>query len=86
MQVFSDQESDIDVLAEVLEIPERFVYHRGTDVDGIEGLCLLLKRLFAYPCRLSDMIKRFGCPVPGLIMITTHVFRYIYGVHHHHLY
>lgn len=27
-------------------------------VDGMEGLCILLRRL-SYPCRYSDMISRF---------------------------
>ena len=31
--------------------------------DGMEGLRMLLKRL-AYPYRYSDMIPRFGLPVP----------------------
>ena len=33
---------------------------------------MLLKRL-AYPCRYSDMIARFGRPVPELCMITNRV-------------
>ena len=76
--------SDIDVLAEALEIPERFVCRQGTVVDGTEGLCILLKR-FAYPCRLSDLIPRFARPVPELSMIITTVLDYIYEVHRHHL-
>ena len=31
--------------------------------DGMEGLCMPLKRL-AYPCRYNDMIPRFGRPIP----------------------
>ncbi|CAH3127897.1 unnamed protein product [Pocillopora meandrina] len=40
-----------------------------TICDRIEGLCMLLRR-FSYPCRYSDMISRFGRPVPELCMIT----------------
>ena len=48
--------------------------------DGIEGLCMLLKRL-AYPCRYSDMVHRFTRPVPVLSMITNTVLEYIYDRH-----
>ena len=42
---------------------------------------MLLKRL-AYPCRYSDLIYRFGRPVPVLCMITNKVIEYIYDTHH----
>ena len=32
------------------------------------GLCLVLRRL-AYPCRLSDLVRRFGPPEPEMSMI-----------------
>jgi len=49
---------------------------------GMEGLCMLLKRL-AYPCIYSDLIHRFGRPVPVLGMISNEVIDYIYNTHHH---
>ena len=52
--------------------------------DKGEGLCLLLRRL-AYPCRYSDLIHRFGLPVPEICMITNHVMEIVYSLHHHHL-
>ena len=51
---------------------------------GTEGLCMLLKRL-AYPCRYSDLIHRFGRPVPVLGMINNNVIDYIYDTHHHRI-
>lgn len=81
---FRFEKHDIDVLAEVLEIPESFTCPQGTVVDGMEGLCMLLRR-FAYPCRFSDIIPRFGRPVPELSMATTTVLEYIYTAHSHHL-
>ena len=81
---FRIQKQDISRLAEALQIPERFTCPQGTIVDGTEGLCMLLKR-FAYPCRYSDMISRFGRPVPESSMLTTTVMDYIYDVHGHHL-
>jgi hypothetical protein len=74
----------VPTLAEALQIPERFTCPQGTVVDGIEGFSMLLKR-FAYPCRYSDMISRFGRPVPESSIITTTVMDYVYDVHGHHL-
>ena len=34
-------------------LPDSYICEQGTVCDGIEGLCLLLRRL-AYPCRYSD--------------------------------
>ena len=41
---------------------------------------MLLRRL-AYPCRYSDLIPRFGRPVPEISMITTRVADFIYENH-----
>ena len=81
---FRFEKPDINLLAGVLQIPDRFICPQGTVVSGVEGLCILLKRL-AYPCRLSDMIPRFGRPVAELSMITTTVLDYLYNTHAHHL-
>ena len=42
-----------------LQIPEKIVCQQRTTCSGMEGLCILLKRL-AYPCRYTDMVSRFG--------------------------
>lgn len=42
---------------------------------------MLLRRL-AYPCRYSDLITRFGRPVPEISMITNTVADFIYENHH----
>ena len=60
---FRFRKTDIPLLAEALRIPEKFTCSQGTTSDGIEGLCMVLKRL-SYPCRYSDLIPRFGWPVP----------------------
>ena len=73
---------DIPLLAEALGIPEKFICHQGTRSEGIEGLCMLLKRL-TYPCRYSDSIPRFGWPVPVLSMISNTVLDFIYNEHGH---
>ena len=73
---------DIPLLAEALGIPEKFICHQGTRSEGIEGLCMLLKRL-TYPCRYSDLIPRFGRPVPVLSMISNTVLDFIYNEQGH---
>ena len=46
-------------LCECLGIPEKITCVQKTVCGGMEGLCILLKRL-AYPCRYTDMVPRFG--------------------------
>ena len=74
----------IPLLADRLQIPPTFQCPQRSVCDGIEGLCMLLKRL-AYPCRYSDMVHRFARPVPVLSMITNTVLEYIYDRHSHRL-
>ena len=47
----------------LLQVPDEVVCYNRLIVDGIEALCVLLKR-FAYPIRYSDMCPRFARPVP----------------------
>ena len=42
--MFRVQRADIPILLDVLRVPETFKCRRGTICDGIEGLCILLKR------------------------------------------
>lgn len=81
---FRVEKKDIPLLAETMRIPEVFKCPQGTICNGIEGLCMLLKR-FAYPCRYSDMIPYFARPVPELSMITNQVLEFIYEEHHHRI-
>ena len=60
---------------------KRFVFQTDLLVcSGIEGLCILLKRL-NYPCRYSDMIHGFARPVPELCMLTNTVLDWVYATH-----
>ena len=54
--------------------------HRGAVCDGIEGFCILLRRL-AYPCRYFDLIQRFARPTPELSLIANTVLEWIYDLH-----
>ena len=57
--------NDLPVLADALGIPPVVRCSQRSVFEGIEGLCMPLKRL-AYPCRYSDMIPRFDRPVQKL--------------------
>ena len=72
---FRVKKEDVPVLVEALQIPETVRCEQCSVCGGIEGLCLLLRRL-AYPCRYSDMIPHFGRPVPEICMITIHQYRH----------
>ena len=72
---FRFEKRDLPVLVNVLGIPNLFTCSQRTVSDGMEGLCMVLRRM-AYPCRYSDLIPRFGWPVPVLSMICNRVIDY----------
>ena len=61
---FIVKKRDLPDLAAALQIPNQFVCHRHqrSVADGMEGLCMLLRRL-SYPCRYSDTISALQCEV-----------------------
>ena len=81
---FRFRKNEIPRLAEALDIPKTFFCHQDTTAPGIEGLCVLLRRL-TYPCRYSDLIPRFGRPIPELSMIYNIVLDHIYNTHGHRI-
>ena len=52
--------------------------------DGMEGLCMLLRRL-SYPCRYWNMMVHFSRPVPVMSTVTNTVLEYIYTTHSHRI-
>lgn len=74
--------SELKALAEALRIPEYFTCPNGTVATGIEGLCVVLRR-FAYPCRFSDMMHRFGRSVHEISLIASEVTDFMYENHGH---
>ena len=78
---FRIEKNNLPLLYNALGIPETIECRQGSICDGMEVLCILLRRL-AYPCRYSDMISRFPRLVPVLSMITTTVMDYVYQQHH----
>ncbi|KAK3747025.1 hypothetical protein QZH41_010330 [Actinostola sp. cb2023] len=81
---FRFEKHHLDLLAESLGIPDVFICEQRSVCDGLEGLCMLLRR-FTYPCRYSDLIPRFGKPVPVISMVTNTVMQWIYDNHHHRI-
>lgn len=77
---FRFRKRDIVVLAYVLQIPAIIECEQGSICDGVEGLCILLRRL-SHPCRYGDMIQRFAKPVPILCMVANELFDHIYNHH-----
>ena len=74
---------DIPRLVQALQLPEQFRLGQRSIFAAVEGLCLLLRRT-CYPCRLSDLIPRFGGrPVSVLSLMINRVIYYIYETHNH---
>ena len=76
---FRFRKRDIRILKEVLLIPDTITCSQRPVCNGLEGLCMLLKRL-SYPCRYGDMVHRFAKPVPVLSMITNQMIDFVYNV------
>ena len=74
IQIFEsyDQFDPGDTSSAVLQIPPVIKCRQRRLCDGLEGLCVLLRRT-SYPCRCSDMIPRFPRPVSVLSLITNEV-------------
>ena len=81
---FRVKKRDLEILADALQIPDSFTCDQRSVLTGMEGLCILLRRL-AYPCRYSDIIPRFGLPVPVLSMVCNDVLDFIYDAHSHRI-
>ena len=81
---FRVKKRDLPILAEALQIPDSFTCSQRSVVSGMEGLCILLRRL-AYPCRYSDIIPRFGLPVTVLSMVCNDVLDFVYETHGHRI-
>ena len=71
---------DLPRLLNVLQIPDKIVTVQGTVCTGMEGLCILLKRL-AYPCRFTDMVSAFGRNPTEICLIFHQVLDHVYNFH-----
>ena len=77
---FRFHKGDILRLSNTMAMPDEIICYLYNDlcVDKVEALCVLLRPL-AYPCRYSDMISRFGRPVPQLCMIFNQMIDFVYS-------
>ena len=74
----------LGALLECFEIPDKVVCEQRTVCGGMEGLCILLKRL-ACPYRYTDMVPRFGRNPAELCLIFNTIVDFIYEHHHYRL-
>ncbi|XP_050515881.1 uncharacterized protein LOC126892544 [Diabrotica virgifera virgifera] len=65
---FRFEKQDIPRLVQLLGIPDIIVTETGHTCTGLDGLCILLRRL-AYPNRLSDLKVIFGLSAQSLSQI-----------------
>ena len=65
-----------------LDLPDRMVAYNRQTFKGMEGLCLMLRRL-AFPCRFSDLITGYGRHVAQLWIIYNHMIDHIYDTFWH---
>ena len=81
---FRSKKDDIQLLAHHLGIPDRFILKNRCRVSGIEGLCILLRRL-TYPNSFCDLERFFGRPISTLSFGVKAVLNFLYDNHHHRL-
>ena len=81
---FRVHKHDLPALAEALQIARVFRCRQRLISVGMEGLCMLLRRL-TYPCLYLDMIARFGILTPVLKMVTNEVLDFIHIKHSHRI-
>ena len=70
--------SDVYRLANMLNISEQIKAPNRSTFDGIEALCVFLKR-GSYPCSHSDLLPLFGRSVPELSMMPILIQNHIYA-------
>ena len=75
---------DLELLLNNLQIPADIVCSQRTVCGGMEGMCILLKRL-AYPCRYTEVVPRFGCNPTEICLIFNEVLDLIDNCHQHRL-
>ena len=84
LSLFRFDKENLKRLSTALRIPERFVCENRTVVEGVDALCILLRRL-AYPNRLSDLERVFGRPKSTLSLVIKDTVDFLYGTHGHML-
>ena len=78
---FRVAKDDILILLNALQILASFSCPQGTVCSGLEGLCLLLKRLTYPACCYFDLSSTLGRLVPELCMIANTVLDWVFNKH-----
>ena len=81
---FRFKKNDLATLVAVFGLPEKIITSQRTVCSGLEGLCVLLKRL-AFPCRYTDMASLFGRNPTEICLIFNTVIDFMYETHCHRL-
>ena len=68
---------DVYRLFNALHIPVQMTTYNRSLYNGLKAFCVFLKR-YAYPCRYSDLVPRFGRSVPELCMMSNSIMNFIY--------
>ena len=80
--MFRFEREDIHILSNALRLPENIICNNRTLASGVEGLCIVLRRL-AYPCRLEDLEPVLGRTKVEISYIFNHVIDFLYNTHNH---
>ncbi len=81
---FQFEKKDIETLCKCLAIPEHMYSKSRVTWTGIEGLCILLRRL-AYPNHLCDLVPLFGHSKTEMSEIMNEMLRFLCAAHKHRL-
>ncbi|XP_069109973.1 uncharacterized protein [Argopecten irradians] len=82
LNLFRFSKDDLYIVCQALNIPMKITCSNGTVCTGLEGFCILLRRL-SYPCRLEDLRPLFGRSAAELSYIFNEVLDYVHNVHGH---
>ena len=82
--LFRFKRADIPDLMHALRLKNEYTGSNGTKWTGVEGLCILLRRL-CYPNRLDDLVPLFGRHRTELSIIINEMTSEIYELHKHRL-
>ena len=77
VQLFRLKKDDIFNLTTLLHLPDKLVGSNGPFCTGLEGLCVMLRRL-AYPNRLTDLVPIFGLHPTHLSIICNMVLEHVH--------
>ncbi len=75
---FQFEKKDLPRLLRALKTPNMVVCPNETVANGMEALCITLRRL-DYPCKLGDIIPLFGRSAPVFSLICSEIVDHIHN-------